>query len=445
MRSALQADPARKAKSKQAVRADAEPLVNSLPLGHTGDVPVWCAHDSLIDTLKAVPHPRNPNKHPDRQIKLLARIIRAQGWRAPIVISTRSGFIVSGHARASAANLLGLETVPVNYQHFGTDAEELEHLVADNKIAELAELDLSGIGEIMHELKGLNADLTLTGFSEKETAKLLKGMGGALGDEGIGLTSIEEASTDLGGAMQLKEDMFFDSDLSFGIPPLRSDMLLSLELDKTYGLWMGRRDTKSVFDRWLYTWGGDSSVGLDLSKAIINFYTEDYKFECFWYAAREYATRIITSRVIGAITCNYSVWEAWPQALRIYNVYRSRWLGRYWQEAGIKIIPDIDFGSSADIDLVVQGIPKNAPCLSTQLHAGLHTVEASIDIKRSLKRVVDELKPQSLLLYVNAGYESIIENVLPKSLPFVAVLSRHVRMKDLPKNPIGPVVKRGGE
>jgi hypothetical protein len=46
-----------------------------------------------------VGNPRNPNVHPERQIELLAKIISAQGWRAPITVSTRSGFVVRGHGR----------------------------------------------------------------------------------------------------------------------------------------------------------------------------------------------------------------------------------------------------------------------------------------------------------------------------------------------------------
>ena len=39
-----------------------------------------------------------PNQHSADQIILLAKIIGGQGWRAPIVVSKRSGYIVAGHA-----------------------------------------------------------------------------------------------------------------------------------------------------------------------------------------------------------------------------------------------------------------------------------------------------------------------------------------------------------
>ena len=78
------------------------------------------------------PHPRNPNRHGEKQIDLLARIIAHQGWRNPIVISARSGFVVAGHGRLQAA--LQLAVVPVDVQEFATEADEWAHLVADNRL-----------------------------------------------------------------------------------------------------------------------------------------------------------------------------------------------------------------------------------------------------------------------------------------------------------------------
>ena len=75
-----------------------------------------CAFDKEVDVVDLVPHPRNPNKHSDKQIALLAKIIGNQGWRNPIVVSERSGFIVAGHGRLGAARVLNVEKVPVDLQ-----------------------------------------------------------------------------------------------------------------------------------------------------------------------------------------------------------------------------------------------------------------------------------------------------------------------------------------
>jgi hypothetical protein len=135
---------------------------------------VHCAHDRLVDVVELVPNPRNPNKHGEEQTKVLARIIKHQGWRAPIVVSKLSGYIVAGHGRLQAAKLLGLTQVPVNYQHFNTSADEDAHLLADNRIAELADLDLEEVAAILSDIKD-DIDPSLTGFDDKEVEALLEG------------------------------------------------------------------------------------------------------------------------------------------------------------------------------------------------------------------------------------------------------------------------------
>lgn len=60
-------------------------------------IAIYCAYDEVVDTISLIPNPRNPNRHPEAQIRLLAQIIGAQGWRAPITVSNRSGFVVRGH------------------------------------------------------------------------------------------------------------------------------------------------------------------------------------------------------------------------------------------------------------------------------------------------------------------------------------------------------------
>lgn len=35
------------------------------PKAMAGDVPVFCAHDEIIETIKLIPNPKNPNNHPE--------------------------------------------------------------------------------------------------------------------------------------------------------------------------------------------------------------------------------------------------------------------------------------------------------------------------------------------------------------------------------------------
>ena len=137
-----------------------------------GEIKIHCQYTELCDAASLVPNPRNPNRHPKRQIELLAKIIETQGWRQPVTVSNRSGFIVRGHGRLEAALLLGCK-VPVERQDYASEAEEWADLVADNRIAELASIDNDELAKLLSDLDGLDIDMELTGYTGKALDNLL--------------------------------------------------------------------------------------------------------------------------------------------------------------------------------------------------------------------------------------------------------------------------------
>lgn len=130
------------------------------------DITVHCSHSELADVVSLIPNPRNPNKHPDKQIAMLAKIIRHQGWRSPIVVSNRSGFVVKGHGRLEAAKMLQVEKVPVDRQDYATEADEWADLIADNRIAELAETDDESLKALLSEVEAGGLGLEIAGFDQ---------------------------------------------------------------------------------------------------------------------------------------------------------------------------------------------------------------------------------------------------------------------------------------
>ena len=118
-------------------------------------IEVWCSFDKLVPVGELKPNPRNPNTHPQRQIELLAKNIRYFGWRQTITVSKLTGLIVSGHGCLMAAKQLGVEVVPVDYQDFSSENDELAVLVADNRLAELSTVDLNEHEKIASEWKAL--------------------------------------------------------------------------------------------------------------------------------------------------------------------------------------------------------------------------------------------------------------------------------------------------
>lgn len=103
-----------------------------------------------IETI--IPNPKNRNIHPPGQIERLAKIIEFSGFREPLIISNRSGFLIAGHGRLQAAKLIGMKEVPVIRQDFDSEAIEYQHMIADNEIARWAKLDTEGIKADLVEL-----------------------------------------------------------------------------------------------------------------------------------------------------------------------------------------------------------------------------------------------------------------------------------------------------
>lgn len=135
-------------------------------------IAINCAYTELtkIDELK--PNPRNPNRHPPEQIRLLAKALEKQGWRRPITVSKRSGYIVRGHGTLEAAKLVGCKAVPVDIQEYDSAEAELADLTADNQLAELSSYDPYILADIIRDLQSAGLDIEAVGFTAADLDKL---------------------------------------------------------------------------------------------------------------------------------------------------------------------------------------------------------------------------------------------------------------------------------
>lgn len=139
---------------------------------------VFCRFDEIMPVETLRPNPNNPNGHSESQVQLLADIIRATGWRAPITVSNQSGMITKGHGRRLAALAAGFTHVPVEFQDYASEEEEQADLVADNRIAELADMNTDQLAAMLSSI-GKELPLELAGFSQDGLDALL----GEMADE----------------------------------------------------------------------------------------------------------------------------------------------------------------------------------------------------------------------------------------------------------------------
>ena len=139
-----------------------------------------CAHDKLVAVEELKPNPRNPNRHSPEQVAFIAKLIGLRGWRAPITVSNLSGMVVAGHGRLEAAKQLDLGSVPVDFQEFASEEDELAHMVADNRLAELSTMDNDALDALLSELSVEEIDVAFdfeqTGFTREQHEQLSKAL-----------------------------------------------------------------------------------------------------------------------------------------------------------------------------------------------------------------------------------------------------------------------------
>ena len=126
----------------------------------------------IWDINRPKPYPRNARKWTAAAVEKVAASIREYGWRQPVVVDVEEVIII-GHLRLAAGKWLGLKEVPV---HVARDLspEQVRGLrLADNRVHQESDWDLSLLAPEMAELSALAFDLSKTGFDGREIDSLL--------------------------------------------------------------------------------------------------------------------------------------------------------------------------------------------------------------------------------------------------------------------------------
>lgn len=124
---------------------------------------------------KVKPYANNAKRHPREQLRALRSSIQRFGFNNPILVDRGSGEIVAGHGRLMAAIDMGMSEVPVVVLDHLNASERRAYVLADNKLAELAEWDEGVLAQELAALQLQDFDLGGLGFSEDEIGALLGG------------------------------------------------------------------------------------------------------------------------------------------------------------------------------------------------------------------------------------------------------------------------------
>ena len=128
----------------------------------------------------------------------------------------------------------------------------------------------------------------------------------------------------------------------------------------------------------------------------IHFWLLDSYFRCIWEQPKRYRDFLMQ---FGAVCSpEFSVYDAFPAALRIYNMYRNAWLARYWAESGINVVPSVLWSYAGDSEYIWDIYPRDSIlALST---VGCMRGKAARDwTERGTAEMEEKLNPRMVLLH----------------------------------------------
>jgi DNA modification methylase len=121
---------------------------------------------------KLIPYVKNSRTHSEAQVSQVAASIKEFGFTNPILIDSEN-VIIAGHGRLLAAQKLGLNEVPCIALDHLSESQKKAYVIADNKLALNAGWDDELLALELGELKNMDFDISLTGFTEDELANLI--------------------------------------------------------------------------------------------------------------------------------------------------------------------------------------------------------------------------------------------------------------------------------
>lgn len=146
----------------------------------------------LVPIGRLIPYVNNARTHSPEQITKLRSSLREFGFVNPVIID-RDYNVIAGHGRIAAAKEEGIAELPCVFVDYLTEAQKKAYILADNRMAMDAGWDEELLRVEIEALKGMDFDVSFTGFDEKELSDLFSdGKGGDVEDDGYDLTAALE-------------------------------------------------------------------------------------------------------------------------------------------------------------------------------------------------------------------------------------------------------------
>jgi hypothetical protein len=128
----------------------------------------------------------------------------------------------------------------------------------------------------------------------------------------------------------------------------------------------------------------------------VHFYLDDYQFERIWNSPELYTDLFMEYSCI--LTPDFSLYSDMSMAMKIWNVYRSRLIGQYYQQQGIRVIPTISWAEKETFEFCFDGIQEGSVVSVSTI--GVKRNKNSYEMwKNGMDEMIKRIKPIAILVY----------------------------------------------
>ena len=324
-----------------------------------------------IEISKIRPYENNP-RHNDKAVEFVANSIKEFGFKVPIIID-KNNVIVAGHTRYLACKMLGINKVPCVRATDLTDEQVRAFRLADNKVSEYATWDMS---KLSLEMADIDIDMEQFGFEQIE---INLDPFDSEEDDDDGWYGDERERTNRAYNLDILDHGNLTNDF-WQMPTIRNDGYIPRDL-------IGFNYAKTSEDK---------ACG-------IHFYVDDYQFERVWSYPEKYVDILKEYECI--LSPDFSLYMDMPMPMKIWNTYRSRQIGAFYQAAGVTVIPTLSWAEPETYEFCFRGIEKGwTVSVST---VGVKNSKTAINVwNDGMKEALRQTEPSTVLLYGgNIGFD----------------------------------------
>ncbi len=125
----------------------------------------------------------------------------------------------------------------------------------------------------------------------------------------------------------------------------------------------------------------------------VHFYIDDYRMQGLYYNPSKSFYRL--SQYNFLISPDYSLYRDMPKALQLFNVFKSRWCGAYWQSQGMTVIPNVSWGDASTFDYCFDGIMEG----SVVAVGTIGCKRSKLSFMRGYNEMLKRIKPSAIICF----------------------------------------------